>query len=85
MVLRRVVCIPKRRQNTSSITAEIPTKFCSTIKTGSILIVSFAPGAVGYLRPVFLCNGGHNEFIVAESNDVIVDEAAHAAGKISVV
>ena len=30
MALWRVMCIPKRRQNTTSITAEITTKFCST-------------------------------------------------------
>ena len=31
----RTMCIPKKRQNTTSITAKIPTKFCLTIKTGS--------------------------------------------------
>ena len=30
--LWRVICIPKRRSNTTSKTAEISTKFCSTIK-----------------------------------------------------
>ena len=35
MALWRVVCIPKQQQKTTSITAEIPTKFCSTIKTRS--------------------------------------------------
>jgi len=34
-VLWRIMCIPKQRQNTTSITAEIPTKFCLTTKTRS--------------------------------------------------
>ena len=29
------LCIPKRRWNTTGATGRIPTKFCSTIKTGS--------------------------------------------------
>jgi len=32
VALRCVICVAKRRQNTTSITAEIPTKFQSTIK-----------------------------------------------------
>ena len=34
-VLWRITCIPKQRQKTTSITAEIPTKFCLTTKTRS--------------------------------------------------
>ena len=33
--MARVIHIPKRRQNTTNVTAEISTKFFSTIKTGS--------------------------------------------------
>jgi len=35
MALRRVVHIPKRRQNTTNITAKIPTKFYFVIKPSS--------------------------------------------------
>jgi len=35
MALWRFTCIPKRRQNTTNMTGDIPTKFCSTTKTGS--------------------------------------------------
>ena len=35
MALRRVTCIPKRRWNTTRITAEISTEFCLVTKTGS--------------------------------------------------
>jgi len=34
-VLRRIVCIPKQRQITTNITAEIPSRFCSAMKTGT--------------------------------------------------
>jgi len=37
-VLRRVMCIFKRRWKSTSISADIPTKFCWTIKTGSSLV-----------------------------------------------
>ena len=51
MVLQRIMCIPKRRCSMTSITAEIPTKFCSTtIKSGSRPTELRTGGEVCYLR-----------------------------------
>ena len=44
-----VTHIPKWRKNTTSIPAEISTKFCSTIKTGSTY----------HIRQVNVVNGGY--------------------------
>jgi len=44
------MCIPKRRQNTTSRTGEIPVKFCSTIKTGSTHCELLTEVTVCYLR-----------------------------------
>jgi len=59
MALQLVIYIPKRRYNTTRITAEIPTEYHSTTKTGSklsLLIVSSDGGAVYHLRlPCIVC------------------------------
>ena len=43
------MCIPKRRQNTTSIAADSPTKFCSAMKTGSTHCELRTGGKVCYL------------------------------------
>ena len=50
MALWRFMCIPKRRWNTTSVTAEISSESCSTIKTSKNLVVSCVPGPKPVIR-----------------------------------
>jgi len=50
IVLWRGVCILKQRYDNTGTAAEIPTKFCSTIKTGSTHCELLTGGEVCYIR-----------------------------------
>jgi len=55
IALWHIMCIPKWRWNMTSMTAKIPTKFCSTIKNGRIVIVSRALGAKSAIYVCLVC------------------------------